>query len=329
MNSKQLLTQFLFGLTIPQQYVCVSLETLTQPLRSFITAHEEQQSSFINPVFVGYKPVVWATAETLTLPQADEYCLHFHNEDVFFDPISLWKGFPADNRSVAKMQIEVLPLKFEAFPEVRLFQGTRGSHSFIHPLHTIANALREKLVKSPPGNVDLPGDLHDMVRIAYAIPRIISLISVTDGTRMNLFPTDLHGQLNKDYYISSLRIGGKAQRQVQQYKKIVISQITSDQFEEVYNLGKNHMKDLTGADSFKLSTMRSEKFQIPLPAGVLRYMEVEVVQFIDVGIHRIFLYKVENRKQVAEGNTLSHIHQYYAQWRQSHGISTEFFLRRS
>ena len=309
--------------------MCVSLETLEQPLRNFITAREEQQSGFINPVFVGYKPVVWATADKFTVPEADEYCLHFQNDDVFFDPVSRWKGFPADNHSVARMQVQVLPLKFEAFPEIKLLQGKYGSHSFINPFHKITNALREKLIKSPPGNVDLPGNLHNMVRIAYAMPRIVSLISVTDGTRVNLFPTDLHGQLNKDYYISSLRIGGKAQEQVQELKKIVLSEITSDQFEEVYNLGKNHMKDLREADSFKLSTMRSEKFQIPLPAGILRYFELEVLEFIDVGIHRIFLYKIENIKRVAEGNTLSHIHQYYVQWRQRQGIYTELLLRRS
>lgn len=298
-------------------------------MRIFLTLREEHQSTFINPIFVGYKPVVWATAEKNPLPESGEYCLHFHSENVFFDPISRWKGFPADNHSVARMIIRLLPVKFESLPGVSLFQGKCGRHSFINPLHKISNALRQRFVRSQPGNVDLPGNLHDMVRIAYSIPRIVSLVSVSDGNVMNLFPTDLHGQLTNDFYISSLRIGGKAQEQVQQCKKIVISEVDSNQFVQAYQLGKNHMKELSDPMGFQLSQGRSEKFGFYLPTGVLRYFELEMIEFIDVGIHRIFLYKIIHAGRVAKGNTLAHIHQYYAEWRKRHGIPTELLLRKS
>ena len=60
----------------------------------------------------------------------------------------------------------------------------------------------------------LPDNLYKQVQIAYSIPRNISLITVGQNDRFNLFPTDLHGPVNEDHYIISLRHEGKACQQV-------------------------------------------------------------------------------------------------------------------
>ena len=144
---------------------------------------------------------------------------------------------------------------------------------------------------------------------------------------MNLFPTDLHGQLDNTFYISSLRIGGNAQRQVEQLQKIVLCEIESRSFRDVYALGKNHVKDFASVSEFDLSTETSERFKFPLPKTTLRYFELTVLTFADVGIHRLFLYRIENKVSMRQGKTLGHIHQYYAEWRKRKALKTDLLLR--
>lgn len=323
---KQLLSEYLFGLTIPQQYICLSLEDLVEPLSITLTKKESQVAILVNPVFIGYKPVVFALLDNSRSLKEKEYTLNFH-QGSDFAPMSKWNDFPTDKNSVARVLVRCLSVEFKAFPEVRFLMGEMGGHSFLKKLHQTMNSFRDRLAKDKPGNVDLPGNLHDMVRIAYSVPRIIGLVSITEGSRMNLFPTDLHGQLDGNFYISSLRIGGNALQQVEYVRRIVLCEIGSELFAEAYKLGKNHMKDFSSVSAFNLETSVSEKFDFPLPAGVLRYFELSVVESVDIGIHRIFLYKIENIEQVRSGKTLSHIHQYYAEWRKSNGIKTDLLLR--
>jgi hypothetical protein len=166
------------------------------------------------------------------------------------------------------------------------------------------------------------------VRIAYAIPRVISLISVCKDNLMNLFPTDLHGSVTDNFYTSSLRIGGKANAQVEGAGRIVLSEMHVDYFREVYALGKNHMKEMKSLDNFMLLQQRSAKLALPLPVGMLRYRELEILNSCSVGLHRIHLYKVLSDSLPAEGaRTLAHIDHYYMQWRLNHALTSEALFR--
>jgi hypothetical protein len=325
LKTKQLLSKYLFGLSVPQQYVCLSLEKFMQPLKIALTG-KDNEFVIVNPVLVGYKPVVWAQPDITNAFKPGEYCLSFYDCSNF-ELNSKWNVFLTDSRSVAQMMVEVLPLEFESLPKLKLLQTKLGSHYFMSSVHRWVNSLRDALRNNESGNINLPGNLHDQVRIAYSIPRIIALVSISNGSEMNLFPTDLHGQLDKDFYISSLRMGGLAEQQVERNRRIVLCEIESKRFREVYGLGKNHMKDFTDQSQFNLHASLSKTFQFPLPEGVLRYFELTVLESLDVGIHRIFLYKIEHVQSVRAGETLSHIHQYYAEWRSRNGINTELLLR--
>jgi hypothetical protein len=277
----------------------------------------------VNPVFVGYKPVIFALPPTGNGLNANQYLLSFYAGSAALDVDGLVSG----SNPVARMLVTCLSLKFKSLPSLKLLQGKSGSHVFMNAWHRQMNSLRGKFQKSEPGNVNLPGNQHDMVRIAYSVPRIIALVSIAEGSMMNLFPTDLHGQVDNTFYLSSLRIGGRAQEQVHQHGRIVVCEMETELFREVYHLGKNHMKQFLPVSDFKVVSSVSEKFRFPLPIGVLKYFELTVLEFVDVGIHRIFLYRIENIVNICSGKTLSHIHQYYAQWRERNGMKTDILLR--
>jgi hypothetical protein len=245
----------------------------------------------------------------------------------FYTEVSAIGKIQRSEKNVAKLVLHCTDAKDLNGYKVFFYKGIHGEHKFLSPLNQLVNRKREQFRKRKMGNVDLPGNLIEQVRIAYALPRIISIITVSDGPKINMFPTDLHGPIGEHFYLGSLRHGGKANQQVEGIGKIVISEMPLNSYKEVYRLGKNHMRELSESATFSLHQKRSDLFDFPLPDGVLRYHELERLGSTDIGIHRIHMYKILNTKIIHEGETLSHIHQYYAQWRLDHSLPTNFLLR--
>jgi hypothetical protein len=145
---------------------------------------------------------------------------------------------------------------------------------------------------------------------------------------MNLFPTDLHGPVGNHFYLESLRLSGLANEQVEKRKRIVISEMPSSAYRKVYSLAKNHMKPMRSFKEFELHENASNNFSLPLPRNVTRYYELERIEFHDVGIHRIHLFKIINKEQVdPKGDTLSQVHQFYGQWRKDQSLKTDYLFR--
>ncbi|MER3328232.1 MAG: hypothetical protein RIF34_01550, partial [Candidatus Kapaibacterium sp.] len=152
-------------------------------------------------------------------------------------------------------------------------------------------------------------------------------ITVAENELMNMFPTDLHGGIDKDHYISSLRIGGEACEQIERIGRIIVSDIDSVFYQSAYDLGKNHMQSMKPLTKFDLSNEYSEVFKFPLPTGVGSYKELEVMETFDIGIHRLFIYNVLRERTVKPISPLFHIHSYYAQWRKNNKLPTDYLFR--
>ncbi len=325
------LKKLITGISIPQEYICTCLEDFSAPLSvtlSYAGVKEHKDVTHTH-LFLGYKPLVIGFIEEVAgqnLYDPSTICLSFHNET--FVANSSWDDFILDERSVAKLKLRKLSEEWNlGSKRVLFYEGIKGVHHFLNFFNQFINRQREKFKRSVSGNVNLPGNLLDQVRIAYSVPRIISIISVGDGEMINLFPTDLHGPVGDDFYLSSLRMGGKANEQVEQFSRIVISEVDVSKYKEVYALGKNHTKNLSERASFNILTETSESFHISLPQGVLRYRELRRIKSFDCGIHRIHSFEVVNKHSFKNHSTLSHIHQYFAQWRFDNGVSTQMLLR--
>ena len=241
---------------------------------------------------------------------------------------SLPVDFPTDSSAVATLTLKKInEINVNGGP-VCLYEGCIGVHSFLSPLHQAANNALEKFRNRPVGNISLNGNLYDQIRIAYGVPRKISIITVSDGSLINMFPTDLHGPIGGSFYAGSLRIGGRANEQVESLTKVVISDIDVSAYKQTYALGKNHMNDLQNKDGFRLHQKRSSTFNFPLPASALRYRELTRINSFDHGIHRIHFYQIVNDEALSNSSsTLAHIQQYYAQWRLDRGLKTKLYFR--
>lgn len=323
------LRKFITGLTIPQEYICIGKE-LSNPLRVFLTDHRAERSIEVTNchLFLGYKPLIIAfvfSADHGFDFEENKICLHLNEQLLSIN--TRWRGFSADSKSIARLQMKRLVVEKCADLSVGFYEGVFGKHRFIPTVNQKVDSLLNKLRQRSSGNISLSRNLYDQVRIAYAISRTISLITVSDGQLINIFPTDLHGPAGNDFYISSLRIGGEACRQVEQNKKIVISEIEALEFQTAYQLGKNHMRKMCEKENFNLAEELSQIFRYPLPKGVGIYRELELINSFDIGIHHILIYKVVSCNKIKEITPLAHIHQYYAQWRDNTGLETHLLLR--
>ncbi len=328
MQLKNKLKRLLTGLSIDQEYICLDLAAYDTPLSIYLTVRGQSEESDVTntQLFLGYKPLILG----LSFHSESREVNLLNNQNVIELKFKLNKS-SRDNKNyekcIATLSLRMICQKKFGDDVTFFFEGIHGRHSFLSRLHLFLNEQKIKRNKTVPSNIDLKGNLYDQVRIAYAIPRIISIVTVTDGRLINMFPTDLHGPVNENYYISSLRIGGKANEQVEKYKEIVIADVMASFYRNTYDLGKNHMREMQAQENFLLSTEKSVVFGLPLPAGVTAYREMKQFASFDVGVHRIHLYAVVHHHTSANPSRLVHIHQYFGQWRLNHGLLTNILLR--
>jgi len=319
---KKILTKF-NGLHYRQEYLCLAKESLQRSIHAYLVIDRQVIKDITNShVFTGYSPLIFTfTSSDLQEPLPDI--------EIFFSQQSLEPNdFFEEKDALARLSLRLIQKQKIDNNEIYYYEGTRGQHHFLALFHQYILGLNNQLYNRKKGNVFLNNDLYRQVQIAYSVPRIISLVTVGHDGLYNLFPTDLHGPLNEQYYVSSLRLGGEAFKQVHAIGKIVISQVHSDAFRAVYALGKNHMQELQPKASLAFSESLSSVFGLPLPQTTLKYQELSLLESFDHGIHKLLLYKIISNHIVNnDPSTLAHIHNCYATWRHCHGLPGNYLLR--
>lgn len=317
---KKILTK-LNGLHFSQEYLCFSKGSFSQPLHVYLVSNGliVKDITAIH-LFVGYNPLIFAFPADPALPPS----LHIIFSQL---PLQLNAKFSTKD-AIASLDLTIIKNQVTGSGDILYYAGTRGNHHFLSAFHQFVNSLYNQWYNKKPGNVFLHDNLYKQVQVAYAVPRNISLITVGSNNLFNLFPTDLHGQVDEEHYIISLRIGGKACEQVEQAGKLLLSQVHADAYKMVYGLGKNHMQPLKPGVQFPFSHSLSENFKWPIPQQVISYRELKLLDSFNHGIHKILLFKIASQRQLQGGNdSLYHIHNSYASWRYKNNLPGNYLLR--
>jgi len=304
------------GLYYKQEYLCTPLEEFQQPLYVYFCLDDKIIEDVSKKhLFIGYKPVLIAITNR---SRGANLTLLFSEEE-----LSLNTNI---NLHSALAYLSLKEIEHLAIDGIKIFEGINVRHSFISRGQQFALDIYNRLFNNKPGNVYLESNLFKQVQLAYTVPRKICLITIADNGLYNLFPTDLHGEI-EGRYIISLRTGGKACQQVEQTKKILLSDIDVQFYKEIYALGKNHMKDTRAYSNFSFSGS-SGIFGIPIPEYAISYKELELTGSHIHGIHTLLQFKIIDEKQLSlKANTLAHIHNLYATWRHHKNIETTYYLR--
>lgn len=318
MQLLQKLFNKLNGLYYKQDYLCLTKESFEESLFAYVISGNQVIDITGQHLFIGYSPLIFALRAVNETQLSNELKVFFVDRQ--FYPNEAIK----EKDAIARLSFT----KIKQLDDILFYEGQKGDHGFIPKFNQAILDWQNRFYNKKPGNVYLPGNLLKQVQIAYSMPRTISLITVGDGHFYNLFPTDLHGQIDEEHYIISLRQRGKASKQVESAKKIVVSEIDSSGYKMAYDLGKNHMQELKPRVAFAFSDKMAEKVHLPLPTSVTLYRELQLNQFFDHGIHRIFLFRILNKEQIErQPSTLAHVHSVYATWRRNKGLPGNYFFR--
>lgn len=314
------------GLHYPQEYLCLARESFEQPLYIYLIKKGQVIEDITNHhLFVGYYPLVFALQVSPGLAKILPDII-----DLAFTAAPLQpNAFFSKKDAIAWLTLKKINQPVTGDDHPWYFEGLKGKHQFLSPFHQWIIHLNNRLSNKKAGNIFLKDNLYTQVQIAYSVPRNISLITVAENGRYNLFPTDLHGQADDQHYIISLRHEGKACQQVIQTRKILITQVQSHFYRTVYALGKNHMQEFREKSHFPFGDSVSSLLQLPLPESAIFYRELELRESFIHGIHRLFLFKILSRQQVQTNppSTLAHIHNVYATWRHNNHLPGNYLLR--
>lgn len=313
------------GLNYKQEYLCLSKESFRDPLHVYLVSENMVIKNITNyHLFTGYSPLIFAfpSFDEINLSQIDNITIVFTQKDVGTNGIFNKKD------ALALIHFKKISEQFAIHNAIYFYEGVKAKHYFLNSFHQFILQIGNDIYNKKPGNVFLAGNLYKQVQVAYAVPRNISLITVKQNNLFNLFPTDLHGQIDDMHYIISLRRGGRAAQQVETIKKILVSEVHAEFYKTAYSLGKNHMQELKDKDQFLFGNELSQVLQLPLPQSAIYYRELELLDSFDHGIHRLFLLKIINQGQVEnKPATLAHVHNVYATWRHNKGLPGNYLLR--
>lgn len=310
---KKLLNK-LNGYAYRQEYLCLADEPYIKPLYAYLVSGDAVETNITDHhLFIGYSPLIFALAKS----QQQIQVRFTHQKLITGQTLTT-------SDSLAWLNLR----RIHETPGIAYYEGTEAQHCFVPSFNQFINGVNNSLFQQKTGNVYLNNKLYPQVQIAYAIPREISLVTIRLQGAFNLFPTDLHGAINRTQYIISLRQGGLACQQIQEAGKVVVSKMQPSMYKEVYKLGKNHMQPLKPKQSFPFSENLSKGLGLPLPQNSMGYTELELQSFFDHGIHRLLLFNIVHR-QLEPGlrQPLSHIHNSYATWRFKHGFPGNYLLR--
>ncbi len=315
---KKFFKKNLLGRNILQEYLCLANDVLSDRFQIYVSTCSFNKNISDSHLFLGYKPLI------IGIPICND------DEDIkaikSLNVISL--NFIFHGNVTANLELKLINARVLGKTHLFIYEGMRGSHRFLSAFHLFNNTLLNSFRSNKNGNVNLPGNLYEQVKIAYSIPRAISLISLGTNGFYNIFPTDLNGRIDNENYAISLRAGGKANRQVNEIKKITLSKIDLNLYKQVYSLGKNHMQELKTIDNFKVNDHTSDIFKNPIPEGAISFFELEHFDSLKCGIHNLNYFKIKGEVNIEPGKqALHHIHRDYAEWRKRNGLKTEYLLR--
>lgn len=313
------------GLHFSQEYLCLAHGSLPNPLKAFLYYDGQIKKDITSQhIFAGYHPLIFVLFSKISDPNSypDKIEIVFSIRDIALN------GFFDQKDAIAVLQLKKIRTQDLNGMILTFYEGEKGKHRFQSFFHQAVNVIHNQLYNRKPGNVFLPNNLYKQVQVAYSIPRKISLITVSNGTHYNLFPTDLHGSAGDALYIISLRHSGKAVKQVEQAKKIVLSEVKPETYKTVYGLGKNHMKEMAPKEGFPFSQQVSANEKLYLPHETLAYRELELQDSFIHDIHKILVFKIlSSSGDFDTSPSLVHIHNAYATWRHNKGLAGNYLLR--
>ena len=155
--------------------------------------------------------------------------------------------------------------------------------------------------------------------VFYICPRPVVLVSVEDGEHSNLFPMDLIGPLDDEFFVLSLRSTSASVPAMANSRRAVLVDISIEDRSLAYALGRHHRGPAMDWNELPCAVERSAEFGLRVPACGLRVRECEIVTHEPRGSHVVFVCRVSSDRSRSPAPRLCHTSGIHQAWRQRRG----------
>ena len=145
---------------------------------------------------------------------------------------------------------------------------------------------------------------------AYSYPRRVRVVSFKSEEYYNIFPMDLLGDISQcNSYVFGLRHTNIALSKIIETGRVVVSEISYEHKDIIYQLGKHHSSVPPSLDLLPFKVITSENFGFYIPDWVQSYKEIRIERTINLGSHMLLWGEVVNQKILkTNASHLYHIH---------------------
>jgi len=286
---KDILRRILFPNTTIKEYVSVTINGSIQEkvyLKTeefFIDISETHYLLCLEPMVFG----IWQNKEedVVEFREKSEFRMHFTDS-------------VCDNSNLEKKSIAILTLDF--FNKIEDECGTlfllKLKRSRIYHIGLFKTLFLFFAYYRKPG---LSFDKFKSYVTAFSYPRKVRLISFKQNEYYNIFPMDLLGEIkNCKRYVFGLRHSNAALSQIIRTKKIVVSEVSFNYKNIIYELGKYHKANPPSFESPPFKTTYTANFGFYIPEWVESYKEIKILKTMNLGSQMLLWGEVVNEKEL-------------------------------
>ena len=153
------------------------------------------------------------------------------------------------------------------------------------------------------------------VMVMFIRPHPVVLVSLDGDTIRNIFPMNIMGDLQGNYFAFALKNSRLAARLVERSGRVALSDVPLTQTSLAYRLGANHRKSSIDWDQLSFETKLSAQFKFHVPAFSHRVREMQIETIRNLGSHTFFVARIIHDERTADSVGLCIVHGFYQAWR--------------
>jgi flavin reductase (DIM6/NTAB) family NADH-FMN oxidoreductase RutF len=167
----------------------------------------------------------------------------------------------------------------------------RSASNYCYPkvrfwAHTLLLAWRDRHKKS---SIKLSRLERTAMSVLFICPRPISLVSVTNDERANIFPLNVMSDLHDRYFAFALTAQKAPAEFLRGVRFFALSATPIEQGSIAFDLAANHNTLTIIWDELPFETKPSRTLGIPVPIFSQRSREMEIESVHSVGSHALFI----------------------------------------
>jgi flavin reductase (DIM6/NTAB) family NADH-FMN oxidoreductase RutF len=202
--------------------------------------------------------------------------------------------------------------------QLALFQARSSANYCLPSARIWAHYLRQRIslwTKVDSAGIKMSFLERRAVMVMFIRPHPVGLVSLDGDGVENLFPMNIMGELQGNYFAFALKNSRQAANLVARCGRLALSDVPLSQTSVAYRLGPNHGKLSINWDELPFPTKLSRQFRFRVPAFTHRIREMEIETVRNLGSHTLFVARIIHDERTADALSLSIIHGFYQAWR--------------